>query len=139
MRAEDTRLEWTNLRVASARIWEIRQPQDLVKGVPDYQWVPDARPLAANVFVGPISVQTTAAAVIGQTSIPVVTIAGFFNGANVGCILDQDNGAIFFTTIASPPSGSNLVLASPLPGTMASGNLITLYQASPPVALPPAV
>jgi hypothetical protein len=129
-RAENTRKEWTGLIVDRAR-WEPRQPQDLVKGVPDIQSVPDARPLGANVFVGPISVQTTANAVIGQTSIPVQTIFGFYQGAKVGCMLDLDNGTVFFTKIASPPTGSNLVLADPLPGTMASGNLITLYQASP--------
>ncbi len=131
-RAEVTRREWTGLIVDQAR-WEPRQPQDLVKGVPDKQSVPDARPLGPNQYVGPISVQTTADAVIGQTSIPVQTVAGFYEGARVGCVLDYDNGAIFFTTIASPPTGFNLVLAKGLPSTMASGNLITLYQPSPPV------
>jgi hypothetical protein len=47
---------------------------------------------------------------------------------------DQDGGSVFFTTIAAAPTGSNLVLAKGLPYTMASGNLITLYQASPPPA-----
>ena len=137
-RAERTRKEWTGLIVDGAR-WEPRQPQDLVKGVPDLQWVPDPRPLAANIYVGPISVQTTANAGIGQTSIPVQTIFGFYEGAKVGCMLDLDNGTVFFTTIASPPSGSNLVLTKGLPGFMSSGNLITLYQASPSVAEPPPV
>jgi hypothetical protein len=133
VRAEDTRAEWNGLIVEN-RTWEPRQPQDLVKGVPDIQSVPDARPLGQNIYVGPISVQTTANAVVGQTSIPVQTTFGFYNGARVGCMLDLDNGTVFFTHIASPPTGSNLVLANPLPGTMASGNLITLYQASPPPA-----
>jgi hypothetical protein len=130
-RAERTRMEWNGL-IVDEKVWEPRQPQDLVKGVPDIQSVPDARPLASHVFVGPISVQTTAGAVIGQSSIPVQTIFGFYQGAKVGCMLDTDGGQVFFTTIASPPSGSNLDLASPLPGFMSSGNLITLYQASPP-------
>ena len=130
-RAERTRMEWNGLIVDEAR-WESRQPQDLVKGVPDIQSVPDARPLGQNTYVGPISVQTTANAVIGQTSIPVQTIFGFYQGAKVGCMLDLDNGTVFFTRIASPPTGFNLVLADPLPGFMSSGNLITLYQASPP-------
>lgn len=124
-------MEWNGLRV-DGKVWEPRQPQDLVKGVPDIQSVPDARPLGANVYVGPISTQTTAAASVGQTTIPVQTTFGFFQGAKVGCMLDLDNGTVFFTTIASPPSGSNMVLSNPLPGTMASGNLITLYKSSPP-------
>lgn len=131
-RAERTRMEWDGLIVDEAR-WEPRQPQDLVRGVPDFQSVPDARPLGQDIYVGPISVQTTENAVIGQTAIPVQTIFGFYQGAKVGCVLDLDNGAIFFTMIAAPPSGSTLVLAKGLPYTMASGNLITLYQASPPV------
>jgi len=130
-RAERTRKEWNGL-IVDERVWEPRQPQDLVKGVPDIQSVPDARPLGQNVFVGPISVQTTAAAIIGQTVIPVQTIFGFYQGAKVGCMTDRDGGQVFFTTIAAPPSGSSLTLSNPLPYSMASGNLITLYQASPP-------
>jgi hypothetical protein len=130
-RAERTRREWNNLIVDQAR-WEPRQPQDLVKGVPDNQSVPDPRPLGQNVYVGPVSVQTTAAAIIGQTVIPVQTTFGFYEGAKVGCMTDQDGGSVFFTTVAVAPTGSNLVLAKGLPYTMASGNLITLYQASPP-------
>jgi Concanavalin A-like lectin/glucanases superfamily len=129
-RAERTRIEWNGL-IVDENVWEPRQPQDLVKGVPDIQSVPDARPLAANVFVGPISVQTTANAVVGQTSIPVQTTFGFYQGAKVGCMLNADNGTVFFTTILVPPSGSNLILSQGLPGPMASGNLITLYQFGP--------
>lgn len=133
-RAERTRKEWTGLIVDEAR-WEPRQPQDLVKGVPDIQSVPDARPLGQNVYVGPISVATTADAVIGQTTIPVQTTFGFYAGAPVGCMTDHDGGTVFFTTIATAPTGSNLVLARGLPAPMASGNLITLYKSSPPPAL----
>ncbi len=137
-RADRTRKEWTGLRV-DGKVWEPRQPQDLVKGVTDIQAVPDPRPLGANVYVGPISVQTTANAVVGQTVIPVQTIAGFYDGANVGCMTDYDKGTVFFTTINGAPAGSNLVLAAGLPYPMASGNLITLYKPSPAVAsiLPP--
>jgi hypothetical protein len=129
-RAENTRKEWTGL-IVDTKVWEPRQPQDLVKGVPDKQSVEDPRPLGANVYVGPISVATTANAAIGQTAIPVQTIFGFYQGAEVGCMLDS--GSVFFTTIAAPPAGSTLVLAAKLPYTMASGNLITNYKPSPPV------
>lgn len=130
-RAEVTRREWTGL-IVDEKVWEIRQPQDLVKGVVDKQSVPDPRPLGANVYVGPISVATTENAVIGQTVIPVQTTFGFYQGAKVGCMTDQDGGAVFFTMIAVPPTGFNLQLSKGLPYPMASGNLITLYQASPP-------
>ena len=165
-RAENTRMEWTGLIVDQAR-WEIRQPQDLVKGVPDFQWVPDARPLGQNIYVGPISVQTMAAAIVGQTNIVVETTFGFYVGARIGCMLDLDGGSVFWTTIAADGGteltsesglnwklkvGSNwcrmisvqpgpnpfLTLAKGLPFTMAAGNLITLYKPSPSVmAVPP--
>ncbi len=50
-RAERTRMEWNGL-IVKDRVWEARQPQDFVKGVPDVQTVPYARPRQANTFVG---------------------------------------------------------------------------------------
>lgn len=50
-RAEDTQMEWNGL-IVDKRVWEARQPQDFVKGVPDNQTVPYARPRQSNVFVG---------------------------------------------------------------------------------------
>lgn len=159
-RSGRTRKEWTGLRV-DEKVWEPRQPQDLVKGVKDNQSVPDARPLGPAQYVGPISVQTTADAVIGQTVIPVQSTFGFYDGAKIGCMTDYDGGTVFFTTVesfgASVPldydigepllydvgkplltgsrtgAGPYLFLATGLPYSMASGNLITLYTPSPPV------
>lgn len=127
-RAERTRKEWTGL-IVDERVWEPRQPQDLVRGVEDDQSVPDARPLAPDVFVGPITTTTTAACVIGQTVIPVEGTAGFTKGAKIGCMLDS--GTVFFTKLAVNPTGGNLTLALPLPYSMASGNNVTNYQPSP--------
>lgn len=132
-RAENTRQEWTGLYV-DTNVWEARQPQDLVRGVKDIQSVPQARPLGENVYVGPISQATTAAAVIGQKVIALQSVEGFYNGAEVGCMLDS--GTVFFTTVAGTPAGLTITLAQGLPYTMASGNLVTNYKPSPPVELP---
>ena len=53
-RAERTQTEWNNL-IVNRRVWEARQPQDFVKGVPDNQTVPYARPRQPNpdVNTGP--------------------------------------------------------------------------------------
>lgn len=51
-RAEDTRREWQGYFV-SKRVWEVRQPQDFVRGVNDIQTVPFPRPRQTNIFVGP--------------------------------------------------------------------------------------
>jgi hypothetical protein len=50
-RAERTQSEWQGL-IVSRKVWEIRQPQDYVRGVPDDQTVPYARPRSPNPFVG---------------------------------------------------------------------------------------
>lgn len=51
-RAENTKQEWTGL-IVDKSLWEIRQPQDFVKGVKDDQSVPKPRPLPPNIFDGP--------------------------------------------------------------------------------------
>lgn len=59
-RAERTAKEWDGSIVDEAR-FEERHPQDFVRGARDSQGVPDARPLAPDVFVGPYVTVTTAA------------------------------------------------------------------------------
>lgn len=124
MRAENTRKEWDNT-IVDAKLWEPRQPQDLVRGRKDVQSVPDARPLAPNQFVGPTDVPTSAAAVVGQTVLQVQGVAGFFSGCSVGVMLDS--GVVFRTTLAAPPGANTLTLARPLPYSAASGNLVYNY------------
>lgn len=121
-RAGRTQMEWTGFLV-DKRLWEERQPQDLVKGVPDYQAVPDPRPLAPNQFVGPTFLQTTADYGPGATALNVNTLAGATVGAKVAVILD--NGQNFYTTIASMGT-DQITLAKPLPNFASDGNLVTL-------------
>jgi hypothetical protein len=134
-RAEITRQEWNGLIVDQAR-WEIRQPQDLVKGVTDVQSVPQARPLAQNIFVGPISVQITANAVVGQKVIQVNTTFGLGIGAIVGVMLDLDMGSVFWAEITAI-SGLTITLSRGLPFTAASGNLVTQYKPGTAPVTPP--
>jgi hypothetical protein len=47
----ETRLEWDNLLVCIAECYEMRQPQDFVKAVPDMRPVPIARPEAPDMFI----------------------------------------------------------------------------------------
>lgn len=117
-RAEDTREEWTGLIVDRAR-WEIRQPQDFVRGVKDDQSVPKPRPLPTNSFVGPIATQLTANAAVAATVISVQSVSGFTIGDPIGVMLDT--WQIFRTTLAGIGS-SSLTLAAKLPFTAALGN-----------------
>lgn len=51
VRAERQQREWQGL-IVDKRVWEIRHPQDFVRGVTDDQTVPYARPRIPNPPVG---------------------------------------------------------------------------------------
>jgi hypothetical protein len=125
VRSEQTRQEWQDL-IVDQKLWEPRQPQDLVKGVADDQTVPEARPVPPPTFVGPIYAQLTANVVVGATFLPIQYIAGFANGDNIGVMLDT--GALFNTTVFGNPISTGINIANPMPFTAASGNLVTDYE-----------
>jgi hypothetical protein len=139
-RAGRTRKEWTGL-IVDESVWEPRQPQDLVKGVPDLQFVPEPRPLAPNVFVGPIYFDLSADAAVDATIIPLEETRRITVGDPFGVMLDS--GVIFQTTVASIGAGF-VVLADPLPASAASGNSAIDFAPgtgmgvapTPPVATP---
>ena len=87
-RAERTRRQWDNLIVDEA-VWEPRQPQDLVRGVQDIQWVADPRPLAPDSFVGPTWTTTTADAAVGAMTLQLASVAGFAVGDTVSVMMDS--------------------------------------------------
>lgn len=118
-RAERTRKQWNNLQVDES-VWEARQPQDLVKGVKDDQTVPDARPLAPNVFVGPIYIQVAADVPVGSTFIPLETTAGLTVGDEIGVILIT--GEVFITGVAFILDGGILTYDA-LPNSVPAGDL----------------
>lgn len=60
MRSSQTYRTWDGLYVCRED-FETRHPQDFVRGRKDVQNVPDPRPEAANVFIGPLdSIDTEA-------------------------------------------------------------------------------
>lgn len=124
VRAGNTREEWTGL-IVDQKLWEIRQPQDFVKGVMDPQWVPDPRPTAPIQYDGPIYTQTQAAYPIGATTFLVESTAGFTDGDPVGIMLN--NGEVFRSTLSGTPTGNSLTFAAPIPFPVASGNDVIDY------------
>ncbi len=120
-RAEDTRMEW-NGRIVDEKLWEPRQPQDLVRGVKDVQSVPMARPKPPPAFYGPQSEQTSAAAGIGAILIPMVSLKGFNPGDKIGIMLST--GQYFFTWLLDFIDGE-LVILNPLPAPVVSGAIVT--------------
>ncbi len=128
-RAEQTRMEWNGL-IVDRKLWEIRQPQDFVKGVADDQSVPDARSEAPTPFVGPIFTNLSGSVTPGATFLPLDNIGGFNAGDNIGVMMDS--GSYFNTTISGPPTALGINIARPMPGYAAQGNVVTDYEAAGP-------
>lgn len=125
VRAEEAKMQW-NYVYTDKKYWEPRQPQDLVKGIPDDQNVAIPRPLGPGDFDGPIYTATTANVAIGDTFIPLQYIAGFNAGDAIGVMMDYDNGTWFNATVQSVESGGiNIYTALPYPAS--SGNLVVDY------------
>lgn len=128
-RAERTQKEW-NGYIVDERLWEPRQPQDLVRGMPDYQAVPEARPLAPNQFVGPVYVQTAAAVGPTATRVPLESVAFINVGDAVGLMLD--NGSVFQAVVQAILPNAVVQVSPPIPSAAASGNEFIDYRRPPP-------
>lgn len=117
-----TKREWTG-RYVRDQSFEDRQPQDFVRGVSDQQFVPDPRPRQLNVFIGPLTTQTTADVVPGDVLIPVQATVRM----NIGDIIEvmMDNGVYFRSTIADIPSSVIFQLAQPINWFTSSGAIVT--------------
>ncbi len=127
--ASDTRAEWNGL-IVERRFWEIRQPQDFVKGVADDQSVPDARSELATPFVGPISTNISADVSPGATFLPLDNIAGFNANDNIGVMID--GGTYFNTKVSGPATPTGINIADALAGYAVKGSICTNYRAAGP-------
>jgi hypothetical protein len=72
--ASRTKKQWSGL-IVREESWEARHPQDLVKGVADYQNVPDPRPRPHTQFVK-IPVILTASGNLDNYGVPLLTQDG---------------------------------------------------------------
>lgn len=129
VRSYHTKKEWNGL-IVREQSWEPRQPQDLVRGVPDDQTVPEARPRSPNVFMF-VETSLAAGAAIRATSITVESSQGFSINDQIGVMLDS---GIPFRVAVTAIAGSVIGLAAPLPVSAASGNIVTDYTASQALA-----
>ncbi len=127
MRAERTRRVWNGFIVDESR-WEPRQPQDLVRGVPDYQSVPDARPLPPNSFVGPVYTTLAAAIAPQATVIPLASVGLMNVGDAIGVMLDS--GAMFNSVITAIVADAAVHISPPVPSSAASGNSFVDYRST---------
>lgn len=128
-RAEHTRMEWQGL-IVGKDLWEIRQPQDFVRGVPDNQNVPDPRSQLATPFDGPVSTQLARAASPGDAVLYLDSTAGFSASDKVGVM--TSDGSYFNTAVLGAPTSSTITITAPMPLGAPSGNVVTNYGAVGP-------
>ena len=130
IRAGRTQKQWNNIIVRDES-FELRQPQDFVRGVFDDQRVPEPKPRQVNGFVGPLTELVTAAANPGDILVSITTTKRMYAGDTVGVILN--NGENFRTTIGLVVDQQSLKLVGPLPFWVSPGNFFTDFSAvSPP-------
>lgn len=132
-RSSRTKMQWNNI-IVREDVYEARQPQDFVKGIPDDQTIPFARPRQVDSYDGPLHTFITIAANIGDVIINVNTTARMYAGDNIDLVLD--NGALLQTMILKIVSASQLRLQDMLPWTAAVNNDLTNTSAISPPNLP---
>lgn len=120
VRSFDTKKEWNNL-IVREQSWEIRQPQDFVRGVKDDQTVQEARPRQVNVFVS-IATSISIFAPILQTFIFVDSTQGMQTSGSLYIILD--NGETCLSNIESIV-GDQIYLTGGLPYKTSPGNQVS--------------
>lgn len=135
-RTDRMRKEWDNL-IVDRRVWEPRQPQDLVRGVKDNQNVDNARPLAPHVFVGPT--ETTLAATVPVLGVTGTLASNFGVSSGNTLSIMLDSGSPFLVLVYLNPGVPNgVVFSVPLPYQASSGNVVYNYGnllPAPPLGL----
>lgn len=122
--ASETRKEWNGLRVWD-RVYEERNAQDFIRGLPDDMSVPDARPEGTAQFIGPLVTEVNADHSAGATSITVLDTSRMAASDSITIVLD--NTDILRTTISTVDDATTLTIADRLPFTTSAGNKVTDY------------
>ena len=122
IKASQSRLQWNNVRCAD-KYFEERHTQDFVRGVPDKQNVPFARPESADPWlVTSTTINNPTGFDAGTTTITVASTTGFQNNDFVNVLLD--GGGILQTQVTVIDSVT-LLLANPLPGRTLNGYAVS--------------
>mgnify|MGYP003392963116 len=109
------------------RHWEARHPQDLIRVPRENLRVPDPRPQPIDQFIGPLITETTAEAPAGSVNIEVEHTERMQGGDHVGLFLE--GGDLHRNIIQEVTDLDSLILAYPLPGTVAAGSKVINYTA----------
>lgn len=110
--------EYTGLRIRKRSI-ERRHPQEFVRGVPERQHVPVARPPGTPEMTGTLTTQTTAAADAGATQLAVESSVRFEPGDRLRIALAS--GDMFSTNNAFAVDSTTIEIVEPLPEAVEAG------------------
>ena len=124
-KSSECQMQWDNLFVC-LECFDVRHPQDAVRGVPENQAVPISRPDVVATM-GTTTVKVAASK--NATTIDITSISGIADRDGIGIILD--NGDAHWTFSDGTPSGTTVTLGSYLPYTAASGNTVYLPSVNP--------
>jgi len=119
-KAAECRTTWDNLFVCR-ECWTPKHPQYEVRGVPEDQTVPVARP-DVKATMGTTTVKTGASK--NATTLELASVTGIADRDPIGIILDD--GSAHWTFSDGTPAGTTVTLGSYLPYMTASGNTVYL-------------
>jgi len=105
--------------------FELRHPQDFVRGIKEKIAVPIARPDSVD-FTD--STTLTVAGVKGDLTITVASVTGIDDDDSIGVVLDSvelsGSNSVHWTTANGDPAGLVVTLTESLPSGAASGNVV---------------
>jgi len=124
--ASRMRKEWNNLRVLD-RFWEIRQPQDFVRGKQDHQAAPHTRPRGVDTFVGPLTTEINAEHAAGIQTITLIDSSRMTAGDSLR--IHHNDLNIDSYTVQSVDNATDVTLTEVLRGAVSVGNIVVDYSA----------
>jgi hypothetical protein len=125
-RASQTSKRWDGLMVCEAD-FETRHPQDFVRGRLDRQNVPNARPEAVPIMIGPLTTTTLEAAAAGATALNLTSTVRFAHADRIGILLSDGNE--FRTTVQTVVDVTILSIVDGLAGEVSAGASVINYSA----------
>lgn len=124
--ASETMKEW-NGAIVWNKVFEARNAQDFIRGIPDDSSVKDARPVGIATFTGPLTTEINATQAAGDTSLTLLDTTRMAGSDRLGIALD--NGDMFLTTVSSIDSDTAITVADKLPNTTSAGKIVIDYSA----------
>ncbi len=123
VRANRTKKQWNNY-IVREQSFELRQPQDFVRGVRDDQTVPEPRPRQVNVFLQNQTTINSPTPYGPGTAVITVADVSIFTAGDTYSVMQDDGTQIVGVITAVLSFLSQLTLGTPLLGFASNGNIV---------------